>query len=111
CLATPKIGCTSTAYDAANEITSITYSDGITPNVSGITYDGDGQRTALTDGTGTWSWSWDSLRRLTNVTEGSNGSLAYQYNLRGLITRVTYPGSQTVVRGYDDAGRWTSVSD
>jgi len=39
-----------------DRLVSITYSDGVTPNVSGITYDADGQRTAVTDATGTNSW-------------------------------------------------------
>ena len=41
-----------------NQQTSITYSDGVTPNVSNVVYDPDGQRTSMTDGTGTSSWVW-----------------------------------------------------
>ena len=111
CSGSPKTGCTTFGYDADNELTSVTYSDGVTPNVTGITYDADGQRTATTDGSGSWSWSWDSLHRLTSVTEGPSGSVGYQYDLRNLVTQITYSGSQSVSRGYDDAGRWTSVSD
>lgn len=111
CAATSVTGCTTFSYDAGNELTSVTYSDGVTPNVTGITYDLDGQRTAVTDGSGTWSWSRDSLHRLTSVTEGANGTLSYQYDLRNLVQQVTYPGGHTVNRGYDNAGRWTTVSD
>ena len=39
-------------YDADNEIASITYSDGTTPNVTNILYTADGLRTSWTDGTG-----------------------------------------------------------
>jgi RHS repeat-associated protein len=102
---------TTTSYDAANEPTAITYSDGKTPNVSNITYDANGQRTGMTDGSGTWSWTWDSLHRLTNVTEGNNGTVKYQYDLRNDLTTITYPDGHSVMRGYDDAGRWTSVTD
>ena len=40
-------------YDADNELTSVTYSGGTTPDVTNISYDSDGQRTSMTDGTGT----------------------------------------------------------
>ena len=102
---------TAMRYDAANEVTSISYSDGKTPNVSNITYDADGQRTGQTDGSGTWSWAWDSLHRLSRVTEGSSGTVSYEYNLRDDPTRITYPNATKVARGYDDAGRLTSVAD
>jgi len=112
CGATPKVGCTTMAYDAANQLTAITYSDGTTPNVSSIQYDADGQRTGMTDGTGTSSWSWDSLHRLTQHTNGGGGQVQYAYNLRNLPTQITYPGTiGSVTRGYDNAGRWTSVAD
>ena len=112
CSATPKTGCTTFSYDAANQLTGITYSDGVTPNVSNVTYDNDGQRTGMTDGTGTSSWVWDSLHRLTSYTNGHGDQVQYAYNLRNLVTSITYPGgTQSVTRGYDDAGRWTSVSD
>ncbi|MDQ6617188.1 MAG: DUF6531 domain-containing protein [Actinomycetota bacterium] len=111
CLATPKVGCTSFTYDVANELKSISYSDGVTPNVSNITYDSDGQRTSMTDGTGTSTWAWDSLHRLTSYTNGAGAQVQYGYNLRNLATTITYPGSLTVTRGYDNAGRFTSVQD
>jgi RHS repeat-associated protein len=105
-------GCTTYSYDAVGRRTGVSYSDGQTPNVSGIQYDADGHRLAMTDGTGQWSWQYDSLNRLTSVTEGRNGTVSYQYDLRGMVTQVTYPTSgETVTRGYDDAGRWTSVRD
>ncbi|HXA30546.1 MAG TPA: RHS repeat-associated core domain-containing protein [Candidatus Angelobacter sp.] len=110
CTAVPKVGCTTMAYDAANQLTGVTYSDGTTPNVT-LSYDADGQRTGMTDGTGTSSWSFDSLHRLTQYSDGHSDQVQYGYNLRNLATSLTYPGSQVVSRGYDDAGRWTSVQD
>ncbi len=107
----PEGRITTTTYDAANEPTSITYSDGKTPNVTGITYDADGQRIGEADGSGTWSWMWDSLHRLTSVTEGNNGTVKYQYDLRSNPTTITYPDGHSVRRGYDAADRWTSVTD
>jgi YD repeat-containing protein len=102
---------TTMTYDAANEHMSTSYSDGKTPDVSGITYDGDGQRIAETDGSASWSWHWDSLHRLTSVTEGNNGTVSYSYDLRGLPIEITYPNGKTVKRAYDGAGRLTSVVD
>jgi RHS repeat-associated protein len=111
CAGTPATGCTTYSYDAANQLTGITYSDGVTPNVSGITYDGDGQRLSMTDGTGTSAWGWDSLHRMVSYQNGNGAQLAWAYNLRNLPTTITYPGSLNVTEGYDNAGRWTSVQD
>jgi RHS repeat-associated protein len=111
CGGAPPTGCTTMGYDADNELASVTYSDGVTPNVSNITYDKDGQRTGMTDGTGNSSWAWDSLRRITSFADGRGDTVQYQYNLRGLITQITYPAGVNVSRGYDIAGRWTSVAD
>lgn len=111
CGGTPPSGCTTTAHDADNEPTTVSYSDGVTPNVTSITYDGDGQRTGMADGTGTSTWVWDSLHRLTSFTDGARDQTQYQYNLRGLISQLIYPSGNAVTRGYDNAGRWTSVHD
>ncbi|HXA28805.1 MAG TPA: LamG-like jellyroll fold domain-containing protein [Candidatus Angelobacter sp.] len=111
CTTTPKTGCISSTYDAGNQLTSVTYSDGVTPNITAITYDGDGQRTSMSDGTGTSFWTTDNLNRLTSYTNGGGAQVQWSYNLRNLVTSITYPGSKTVNRGYDDAGRWTSVQD
>jgi RHS repeat-associated protein len=111
CSALPATSCTTYAYDAANQLTGIKYSDGVTPNVSNVTYDADGQRLGMTDGTGTSSWGWDSLHRMVSYTNGNGAQVQWQYNLRNLTTTITYPGSLNVTRGYDNAGRWTSVQD
>jgi RHS repeat-associated protein len=107
----PEGQVTTKTYDAGNELTGVAYSDGKTPNVTGITYDADGERTGMTDGTGTWSWNWDSLQRLTSVTEGGNGTVGYQYDLNGNLTAITYPDGKTVNRSYDAAGDLTGVTD
>jgi RHS repeat-associated protein len=106
--------CTTNAYDASNELTSVLYSDGATANVASIVYDADGQKTSWTDGSGAWIQVFDSLHRLTSVTEGGGGVVAYAYNLRNLTTKITYPypgNAHVVAETYDDAGRWTKVQD
>ncbi len=107
----PQQQLTTMSYDAANQLTGIFYSDGKTPDVYNIMYDPDGQRTAMTDGTGTSSYSYDSLHRLTSATDGAGNTVGYGYDLKGQLTSLTYPGGLTVTRGYDDAGRLTSVND
>jgi RHS repeat-associated protein len=115
----PTGATTTDTYDAANELTAITYSDGTTPNVSAITYDADGQRIAMTDGTGTSQWAYDSLHRLTSYTNGAGAAVGYDYttpsgaqDLLNRVGHITYPnGVGAVARGYDDAGRVTSVAD
>ncbi len=118
---TPSQLCTVWRYDAANEPTGTYYSDGVTPNVTAVGYDADGQRTSMSDGTSTaWSWGWDSLHRLTTTTDDQNKAVTYGYadstktgtgqqgqELLYGPTAITYPGSPTVVanRHYDPAGR------
>ncbi|HZQ28304.1 MAG TPA: DUF6531 domain-containing protein, partial [Acidimicrobiales bacterium] len=108
----PVSGCTTRTYDAANQLTSVTYSDGTTPNVSGLQYDADGRRTTMTDGTGTSVWAYDSLGRLTTSTNGASSSLGYTYDIANRPTGLAYPGgTQNVTRSYDDAGRLASLTD
>lgn len=100
----------SKTYDAANELTSVTYSDG-TPAVTGITYDGDGRRTAEHDGSGERRFSYDSLGRMTAVTDGSGAQVGYEYDLAGHLTRLTYPNGKPVMREYDLAGQLIAIKD
>src|SRR5262249_7448073 len=112
CGATP-VACTRWGYDAANQLTSITFSDGVTPNVSSIHYDADGRRKDMTDGTGTTRWSWDSLGRLTSSTNGAGQAIGYGYDLKGQLTSITYPGGpgQVLTRHFDNAGNLDYVQD
>ncbi|MHB8511873.1 MAG: RHS repeat-associated core domain-containing protein [Actinomycetota bacterium] len=112
---------TSYAYDVANRAKTITYSDGVTPNVSAIAYDADNQRTSMTDGWGTSTWTWDSLHRLTQSTAhpsgGATTTIGYGYDRRNLKTSIAYPGGNCgtptlcVTYGYDAAGRLHTVTD
>src|SRR5262249_37718339 len=96
----------------ADQLKNVTYSDGTTPNVTNIGYDNDGQRTAMTDGTGTSAWVWDSLHRLVSSTDGAGKTVGYGYDLRNHATSLAYPGATgTVTPGYDDAGRLHTVTD
>jgi RHS repeat-associated protein len=107
----PMSRTTTYGYDTANQLKSITFSDLKTPNFS-FSYDNDGQRLSMADGTGTTSYSYDSLHRLTQSTNGASQQVVYGYDLNGHLTALTYPGgTNTVSRSYDAAGRLSSVAD
>ncbi len=97
-------------YDAANRLKEITYSDGITPTVK-YTYDEDGDRTGMTDGTGTTTYGYDQLDRLTESKDGHGDTAGYEYNLANEQTKITYPNGKAVERVYDKAGRLEKVTD
>lgn len=107
----PAAGCTSYTYDADNRLTDVHYSDGVTPDVTGITYDNNGNRTAVTDGSGTSQWTWDQLNRLASYTNGDGKVVSYAYDARNLATTITYPGGHDLARTFDDTGRLSSVED
>lgn len=106
--------CTTMTYDADNELQTVTYSDGVTPNVTSVTYDSDGQRTGMTDGTGTSSWTYDQLRRLTSYTNGNGATVTYGYasDLKDQVATIAYPNSVgTVTQTWNDDGTLASVED
>ncbi|MCA1833756.1 MAG: type IV secretion protein Rhs, partial [Actinobacteria bacterium] len=108
----PMSRATTYSYDAGDQLISIKYSDGTTPNVSAIGYDADGQRISMSDGTGTSGWAWDSLHRLTSSINGAGQTVGYGYDLGGRLSTITYPGTTgTVTRTYDAANRLATVRD
>lgn len=101
---------TTAAYDAANQLTTISYSDGKTPDVS-YQYDGDGRRTSISDGTGTSTYAYDSSGNLMQSVNGAGARVMYGYDLRGDLTRLTYPDGSQAVRAFDPDGRLSAVTD
>lgn len=103
--------CTTYSFDAANQLTSIAYSEVDTQDVS-FAYDALGRRATMTEGADTSTWTHDSLGRLTDHINSAGDTVGYDYDLADRLTEITYPGgTKTVTRAYDDAGRWTSVTD
>jgi YD repeat-containing protein len=99
-------------YDADNELSSISYSDGTTPNVTNILYTADGLRTSWTDGTGNWSLQYDTLNELTSSQDGFGNTTTYGYDLAGRLTSLKYPGVSTAeTLTYDAAGRLQTIGD
>jgi YD repeat-containing protein len=89
----------------ARERPCVRYSD-TTPDVT-FAYDGNGNRTQMSDGSGTESYGYDAVDRLESVTRGTN-TFSYAYDAAGNVTRRTYPDSTVVNYAYDDDGRLAS---
>lgn len=69
------------AYDAANQLTSITYrrkTDNAVIATAGYTYDNAGNRTGMTDDFGNHTFDYDDLHRLTSAVHPSSGALSVQ---------------------------------
>jgi len=104
--------CTTNTYDADNELKTVSYSNSPSENIKSVSYDADGQRTAMTDGTGSSSWVYDNLHRITSYTNGNGATVGYSYNLRDEPLTIAYPGTgHTVTYAYDADGRMNSLKD
>jgi len=77
--------------------------------VTGVTYDADGERTAMTDGTGTSSWTWDTLHRMTSSHDAAGKVVRYGYDLAGHLTSLTFPDGSVESKGYDPAGNMYTI--
>jgi RHS repeat-associated protein len=105
-------GCTVRTYDADSELTSVSYHDSSTPNVSAVSYDGDGRMTSMTDGTGTSAWNYGSGGWLDSESNGAGATISYGHDSRGDTTSIKYPGSDgTVTQTFDNDQRERSVTD
>jgi RHS repeat-associated protein len=100
-------GTTSYAYDHANRLTGISYSDS-TPQLS-YGYDNVGNRTSMSDGSGSVSYGYDNLNRLTSSTRGAN-TFAYAYDPANDIISRTYPGSIETSYAYDEENRLSTAT-
>ncbi|SEF20674.1 RHS repeat-associated core domain-containing protein [Amycolatopsis pretoriensis] len=96
------------AYDRADRIKTIQYSDG-TPDVA-FTYDGAGNVLTRTDTSGTTTLAYDAQNRITSRTATSGGgTLTYGYDKTGnLISKTDARGATTY--GYDAANEVTDMT-
>jgi RHS repeat-associated protein len=106
----PEGRTTSYAYDAANRLKEVSYSDGVTPTAT-FGYDKDGNLTSMKDGTGESSYEYDQLDRLTHSQDGHGDSVGYEYNLGEEQVGLTYPNGKSISRAFDEAGRLESLTD
>ena len=74
-----------------------------TPNVC-YSYDADGNRSSVQDGTGTTSYTYDEFDRLQSVG-APGGTVAYRYDADGNRTKVIYPDTTAVNYSFDKASR------
>lgn len=122
--ATDQLSRTTTySYDRLNRLTGVDYSDAGTPDVA-YTYDANGNRLTMVDGTGKTAYCYDELSRLLSVTTGmstgaaiscpsvSGGSrVGYRYDRDGNRTKLLYPNGDAVTYAFDKASRLQTVAD
>jgi RHS repeat-associated protein len=101
---------TSYAYDPADRLSSISYSDETTPDAS-FEYDPDGNLTSMSDGSGESTYAYDQLGRLEEATNGHGDTVSYDYNLADEQEGIVYPNGKRVDQGFDAAGRLETVTD
>ena len=65
----------------------------------------------MVDSTGTTSYGYDALNRLTQVINGANQSIGYEWTPTGQRSKVVYPDQTSVTYQYDLMDRMTGVTD
>ncbi|WP_313539507.1 RHS repeat-associated core domain-containing protein [Leifsonia aquatica] len=99
------------SWDNAGQLTGISYS-GTSTHAVGYTYDSDGRRTSMTDGTGTSTYRYDSFGEITGVTTGSGATTGYSYDAAGNTTSIIYPTSGTkITRHFNALEQLDSITD
>ncbi len=101
---------TSYAYDKADRIIEVDYSEGATPDAE-FEYDQDGNVTKMVDGTGESTFAYDEFSRLRESEDGHGNLVGYGYNLGEELTAIAYPNGKGISRTFDKAGRLENVTD
>ena len=82
--------CVQFAYDAADRMSSVTYSDPATPSITAVSRDRDGRVLSTTrSDSATESWVYDNLGRLTSSNDGGDMSVRVgdpRHAERGVVT-------------------------
>jgi RHS repeat-associated protein len=100
----------SYAYDKADRLIEVDYSEGATPDAK-FEYDPDGNVTKMVDGTGESTFAYDVLGRLRESEDGHGSLVGYGYNLAEELTAIAYPNGKGISRTFDKAGRLETVTD
>jgi RHS repeat-associated protein len=114
----PNAVTTTRTYTPLNLTASVSYSGAAAHSVSS-TYDANGNKTGMTDATGTSGYIYDPFGELTSAQDGAGQTTGYAYDAAGNVTGITYPlpasatwpTTDTVSYGYDNADLLTSVTD
>jgi RHS repeat-associated protein len=101
--ATNPNGTVTFVYDSRDRITSTTDVWGQT---LGYSYDGNGNRTALTvGGSGYSTYQYDVIDRLTNLADSASQNFVYSYDIVNRLTSRTAPSGVTTSFTYDGLDR------
>ena len=117
-------------YDALNRLTRTINPDN---SFTQITYDGLGNRAAISDPNGnstnyqydalnrliaviqpgsiTTSYAYDANNNLSNVTDANNNTTVYQYDDMGRVYQVISPDTGTTTYSYDPSGNIITKTD
>ena len=112
-------GVTTTKTYTPEDLTATVSYSGSAAHTVTYSYDANGVRTGMTDGTGTSSYIYDPFGELTSQTNGAGQITGYGYDPAGNLTSISYPlpatatwaKTSTVSYGYDNADELTSVTD
>ncbi len=102
-------GTTSTVYDAAGDVVSISKPDAPDPT----NFDWDEASRTMTEQTGgaTVVRTYDASGQLLSSDDGRGHVTTYVYDLSGRLVAETDPAGITTTYRYDSAGRVTSLAD
>jgi RHS repeat-associated protein len=98
---------TTYAYDALDRVTKVTYADGTSVSQ---TFDADGNRTQLVDGSGTTTFTYGVFGRLLSEVLPSTEDIIYGYDAAGNLTSRQDAGGTTTYT-YNSLGLASSVTD
>jgi RHS repeat-associated protein len=109
---------TTSTYTPLNQIASVSYSGSAAHSVT-YSYDANGNRLSMIDGTGTSTYTYDPFGELTSYENGAAETVSYAYNDDGKTIGITYPlgagatwaATDTVTYAYDNADELNSVTD
>lgn len=100
---------TTSAYDAANRLSSVTDARN---NTTTYGYDAAGNRTSVKNALGhTTISTYDDLNRLETERDARLKTTAYRYDAAGNRTRITTPSGKITTYDYDADNRLASVVD
>ncbi len=93
-------------YDQANRLTRVSGGGLMIDN----TYDANGNRLTMADGTGTTAYAYDNLDRLTQTLYPDGKTVRATYDPAGYRTSLTNPGQITTLTTYDAANRLSQLT-
>ena len=114
----PNAVTTTNTYTPLNQLATVSYSGSSAHSVTN-SYDANGNRLSMVDGTGTSSYGYDVFNELTSYENGASQTVSYTYDGNGDTTGITYPlgagatwaTTDTVAYAYDNASELNSVTD